>query len=135
MKKLLVFFILAGCAQDNPVDTEKSGTAFVQNQDTSLLKDTVKSIDTPGTFNKKTVPADMFSVNIIFSDTLGYGYEILNDGKLYIRQPIIPAIPGNHGFKTQADAQKVGNRVKEKLEKGIMPPTVSIDELKKMKVI
>lgn len=134
MKKMLVVFVLAGCAQNNPVETRAADSSLIENRDTGNLPGATTGIDTTATSNKGPVPAQMFSVNVIFSDTIGYGYEILNNGKLYIRQPIIPAIPGNHGFKSKADAQKVGNMVKEKLEKGIVPPTVSVDELKKMKV-
>ena len=57
------------------------------------------------------------------------------DGRLIIHQNIIPAMPGNEGFKTKADASKVAQLVIGKIKKGEMPPTVTIEEMKKLKVI
>ena len=44
-------------------------------------------------------------------------------------------MPGNEGFKTKADAEKVAQLVIDKIRKGEMPPTVTIKEMKKLKVI
>jgi len=44
-------------------------------------------------------------------------------------------MPGNEGFKTKADTEKVALPVIDKIRKGEMPPTVSVDELKELKVI
>jgi hypothetical protein len=64
----------------------------------------------------------------------GYGYDIFRDDKIIIRQPHIPAIPGNHGFATPAEADKTGRLMMRKLMLGIMPPTVSVEELDSMGV-
>jgi hypothetical protein len=64
-----------------------------------------------------------------------YGYDVFVDGKLMIHQASIPAMPGNDGFKSKEDAAKVANLVIEKIKKGEMPPTISVEELKKLKVI
>ena len=64
-----------------------------------------------------------------------YGYDVLADARLMIHQKSIPAMPGNEGFKTKADAEKVARLVISKIKKGEMPPTVSIEEMKKLKVI
>lgn len=42
---------------------------------------------------------------------------------------------GNVNFKTKADAEKVAKLVIDKIKKGEMPPTVTIEELQKLKVI
>jgi len=52
-----------------------------------------------------------------------------------IHQTSAPALSGNEGFKTKKDAAKVALLVIEKVKKGEMPPTISIDEMKKLKVI
>jgi len=57
------------------------------------------------------------------------------DGRLMIHQSSAPGLPGNEGFKTKADAEKVAKLVISKIKKGEMPPTVSIEEMKKLKVI
>jgi len=73
--------------------------------------------------------------NIIDAPNHTYGYDVLSDGKLMIHQKSIPAMPGNEGFKTKAGAEKVVQLVISKIKKGEMPPTVTIDEMKKLKVI
>jgi hypothetical protein len=76
-----------------------------------------------------------FTYKIIDTENHTYGYDVFADGKLLIHQTSIPAIQGNDGFKSKEDATKVADLVIGKIKKGIMPPTVSIDELKKLKVI
>ena len=64
-----------------------------------------------------------------------YGYDVFADGRLMIHQTSAPALPGNEGFKTKEDATNVALLVIDKIKKGEMPPTISIDEMKKLKVI
>ena len=64
-----------------------------------------------------------------------YCYDVFADGRLMIHQTSVPALPGNEGFKTKEDATKVALLVIDKIKKGEMPPTISIDEMKKLKVI
>lgn len=62
-------------------------------------------------------------------DLKGFGYDIYMDGKIYVHQPHIPAIAGNKGFSTEADARKTGDFVAHKIRNNIMPPSVSVEEL------
>jgi hypothetical protein len=80
-------------------------------------------------------PAGIYTSRIIPSEGGTFGYEILKDGRPMIRQANIPGIPGNSGFTTEADAGKVAEAVISKLKKGEMPPTVSEEELKQLKVL
>ena len=64
-----------------------------------------------------------------------YGYDVFADGRLMIHQPSAPALPSNEGFKTKEDATKVALLVIDKIKKGEMPPTISIDEMKKLNAI
>jgi len=64
-----------------------------------------------------------------------YGYDVFADGRLMIHQRSAPALPSNEGFKTREDAIKVALLVIKKIKKGEMPPTISIDEMKKLNVI
>lgn len=75
------------------------------------------------------------SYRIIHSDYNTWGYDIYNGTRLFIHQPTIPAIPGNKGFLTKQAAEKVAKRIIEKLHKSESPPTITIDEMKKMGVI
>ncbi len=59
-------------------------------------------------------------------------YDILAEGRMMIHQPSAPGLPGNEGFKTKAKAIKVAELVIEKIKKGEMPPSVSMEEMKKV---
>ena len=65
---------------------------------------------------------------------LGWGYEVWKDGALIINQIHIPAIQGLRAFTSQEQAQKAVDIIKTKLDKGIFPPTISIDELRSIGV-
>jgi hypothetical protein len=65
----------------------------------------------------------------IFHGENGYGYDIIMDGHPYVHQPNIPALPGNRGFETEADAIKVAQLVVSKILNHVMPPTVGVNEL------
>lgn len=65
----------------------------------------------------------------------GYGYDVYVYGKLLIHQPHIPAISGNRGFATEADAQKVAELVVNKIKKNILPPSLTIEEMKDVGIV
>ena len=64
-----------------------------------------------------------------------FGYDILSDSKLIVRQLNIPGQPGNSGCATKADAEGLAQLVIEKIRKGAMPPTVTKEELKALNII
>lgn len=64
-----------------------------------------------------------------------YGYDVYDGTKLIIHQNSMPAIPGNQGFSSKADASKVAEKVIAKIKKGEMPPTITVEDLKEMNVI
>ena len=64
-----------------------------------------------------------------------FGYDILLQGKPFVHQPNIPALPGNKGFTTKERAQKVAEFVVKKIRKNEMPPTVTSDDLNNMGVL
>ena len=75
------------------------------------------------------------SYKIINTVNNTFGYDVFADGKLMIHQPSMPGMPGNNGFKDKAAAEKVAQLVITKIKKGEMPPTVTTEEMKKLKVI
>lgn len=70
-----------------------------------------------------------------YNDTLGWGYDILENETVLIHQPHIPAIQGNRGFKSEYDAERVAEKVIEKLDHNILPPRLSVEELKELGVL
>jgi hypothetical protein len=62
-------------------------------------------------------------------------YDIYVEDRLFIHQPSVPGLPGNEGFKTKENAEKVAKRVIEKIKNGEVPPSISIEELKKLNVL
>jgi hypothetical protein len=75
------------------------------------------------------------TIKIISSVNKTFGYDIFINGQPVLHQPHIPALPGNKGFTTKERAQKVAEFVVKKIRKNNMPPTVTIDDLKKMGVL
>jgi len=60
-----------------------------------------------------------------------FGYKILIDGKVYIRQEIVPAIEGNKHFSSREEALKFGRYVLRKI-KNKQSPALSKDEVLKL---
>lgn len=58
-----------------------------------------------------------------------WGYDILSDGKVLIHQPNIPGIPGNQGVELETQATHLAQLVVRKINAGIMPPSVSSEEV------
>lgn len=85
-------------------------------------------IEVKATDNTKAKNADDTRVG-------GFGYDIYIFDALYVHQPNVPAINGNRGFKTKAQAQKAGEFVAYKIRNNIMPPSVSIKELDSLGVL
>ena len=76
-----------------------------------------------------------FTYLIIIADKQnGFGYDILQAGKVIIHQPNMPGLLGNKGFNTKEDAEKVAELVIHKLINNIMPPSVNKNELDSLQI-
>jgi hypothetical protein len=75
--------------------------------------------------------SNLYSYKIIESFNKTFGYEIYADKKIMIKQNTIPGRQGNEGFATKKQAEIVAKIVTRKLQNGIMPPTITADELLK----
>lgn len=76
----------------------------------------------------------VYSIKIIPAAENTYGYTILNDNVVIIRQTNIPGMPGLKGFRLKADAQKVAALAVSKISRGIMPPTIEKTEMDKLHI-
>ncbi|GAB2535738.1 DUF4907 domain-containing protein [Spirosoma aerophilum] len=70
----------------------------------------------------------------VFASSGGWGYSILDNGKPFIHQPTIPGQPGLVGFASKAEAQRVGERVVEKIQQEKALPTLTSEELRQLGV-
>lgn len=68
-------------------------------------------------------------VKTIYNDSLGWGYQIYQNGDLYINQPHIPAVQGYKGFESEGSARKIGEYISWKIENNIIPPTITPAEI------
>jgi hypothetical protein len=86
--------------------------------------------------NAKQMQKDAeYSYKVIGSVNGTWGYDIFKNQKLFIHQINKPSVTGNEGFKTKSDAEKVALLVIDKLKNGEMPPSVTKEELNKLKVL
>ena len=65
----------------------------------------------------------------------GFGYDIYVNNKLFIHQTTIPAIPGNKGFATKADAEKAAKVVIAKMQNGETWPGITRDDWKQLNIM
>lgn len=84
-----------------------------------------------GRSSNKTISTDESKAveYVVFESENGYGYKIYIDGKLTINQPNVPALPGTAGFDSESDACKIAELAVSKIKQGIMPPTITLEEL------
>jgi len=72
---------------------------------------------------------------IIQSANYTFGYDIYVNGSVLVHQPFRPGLQGNTGFTTKEDAMKVAELVIKKLRNHEMPPTITIEEMRKLGVL
>ena len=83
----------------------------------------------------KPVTSDYYTIKSFQQSDNSWGYDVFRNGKLTIHQPSIPAVAGNKGFSKRSDAERMAELVIEKMKMGMMPPTITIEELKKIIVL
>ncbi|MBK9637525.1 MAG: DUF4907 domain-containing protein [Bacteroidetes bacterium] len=110
---------LVGC--NNP-KVENGHTSCTDSLVESKIPDTIPSTDSSSSH---------FSMHTFKNrDGLeGYGFDIYQEGKMMIHQNSIPAIQGNKGFSTEEEAKAVGALMLYRISNGIMPPSISIEDL------
>ena len=68
-----------------------------------------------------------------FKTANGWGYIVMANDSIFIKQPIIPAVQGIKSFATEIDAVKVGNLIITKI-KAHQKPIISIADLKALNI-
>lgn len=131
--QLLIFSsVMFSACQNHQVEKENASCADSVKEAELASRISHDSIAAP------TVPSGNFSLSTFKNEgagnVSGYGYDILNDGKIMVHQPHIPAVNGMKGFSSKEEAEKAGSLMLTKIQNGIMPPTLSIEELDSMKI-
>lgn len=89
--------------------------------------------------SEKNVPENnstsSYTIETYSNPSRGWGYRILKEDQPFIDQPHIPAVQGNNGFDTEEKAERAAELVIHKLEQGIMPPTLTVQELDSINVL
>ena len=129
-KKLLCFLLLNAllCACNKQGQAEQKEGLTQPNLSTQPPTDhfsSSNSVAHQGILSIQTIPAPENT----------FGYNILQDGKVFIHQPHLPGLPGLRGFDTETDARKAAELMVHKIRRNIMPPTVSPEELDSLGVL
>jgi hypothetical protein len=96
----------------------------------------VKEVETNEvTSTKKKDNSPEYTVITVELPESGWGYQILQDGKLAIDQKHIPAIQGYKSFSSKEKAEITANFIVGKMKRGIFPPTLSEEELDSLGVL
>lgn len=130
---LLGLIVLSACSEEQPHLEQKEQESPVMGEPVSPQETEKDSIQPQKVSAEKQ--RSPYHYTTIYTDDVGWGYDILEKSTIRIHQPHIPAVQGNQGFKSASDAAKVAEKIIEKLEQGIMPPTLSIPEMEELGVL
>ena len=122
---ILIVLLFVSCQSSEETDQVRT------EENTGVVEDDVVVPDMIDT----SISENNYTTQSIHSEEVGWGYQILNNGKPYINQPHIPAVSGAEGFNSEEDALKTADLVLYKLENGIVPPSVTIEELDSLGVL
>lgn len=75
-----------------------------------------------------TTPSN-FRYQIIEAPEKTFGYDVYRDEALFIHQPHIPGVPGVKGFAKEEQAVKAAELMITKMKNGVVPPTLSEEEI------
>lgn len=117
MQRLILFSLILGACQGGPQKEVAKTTTHSPSLTTKKQP-----------YTKKT-----FEITTLQSAN-GWSYQIRQNGKLIIDQPTIPSRPGTLGFHSQADAQKVAELVRSKLQAKVFPPSISEADLQNLNI-
>jgi hypothetical protein len=120
----MIFLILSACTTSRVGKSQGNSGKTRMNAGNPVPKPVIKIYSV--THNN--------SENIAMREN-GYGYDIFLDGKRYIHQPVIPGISGNVPFNSRKDAKKTAKAVVGKIEKKILPPSLTQSELDSLGVV
>ena len=121
---ILTLLTLASCIEQPKTRQESSAR---DNRSVAIKKPDEKIADKKN--KQQELVGENLSLKITNSEYTGFGFEILQGTSPLIIQPHIPAIQGIKGFKTKEQASIIGNYMIYKINHGVMPPSISVQDL------
>ena len=120
---IILVLVFVSCGDSVP---KKSPEKSLENEGVTLT-------DKPKEAEKREKNSSVCEVRTV-ENSLGWGYEVWQNGAMVIKQEHIPAVQGIHVFSSKEQAQKAAEIIKAKIEQGIFPPTMSMAELQSIGV-
>lgn len=77
--------------------------------------------------SRKNIKKQEYVTARIFEGRLGWGYDILVKGRIFIHQETIPALETNKGFETREQAEQASRIILQKLQQGKPPILTKLD--------
>ena len=119
--------LFCGCAQnEQTVSTDAEKTADTPTGSSTPIEKPDQASAVTDSTEKPPPPQVILTIIEVEG---GWGYDVFVNGKQYVHQPTIPSVPGLKAFATKEDAQKAAMLVQGKIQRGIMPPSVTPEEL------
>ena len=84
-------------------------------------------------YRKINEPKNAFETKT-FHTQQGWGYEILQNKKVYIHQEIIPGIQGRKSFVSKAEAEKIAALLVLKMRNKKGLPQITVEEIDSLKI-
>jgi hypothetical protein len=122
--RLTIFIILLTTATFSCGKKEKESVAEQSAQQTTA-EDSVSAMPP----DSVAIPPAAYTYQIIPAPENTFGYDVYKDAKLFIHQPHIPGMPGVKGFAKEEQAKKAAELMIEKMNKGVVPPTLTEEEI------
>ena len=122
--------LITACSEE----TEESDTNSVVSDIIVTDNDQDHLIEIDKT-QKSFESAGDYSFQTTFDSQKGWGYQLLDSGKVFINQPHIPAVSGNEGFSSEEKAITCAEFALSKVQLGMIPPTLTKDELDSLGVL
>ncbi len=121
---ILTLLALASCIEQPNIREESTD---LDNRSIPIKKSGEKRASKKS--KQQELVGESLTLKITDSEYSGFGFEILRGTNPLIIQPHIPAIQGIKGFKTKEQASIIGNYMIYKINHGIMPPSISVQDL------
>lgn len=134
---LLLLALIAGCTCN-----KKNADETITPEDTPASSITLQNQPAPPADSSEIVfrnvqPEVIKDSAIVTNKVLklpngGWGYYIYMDGEAVIYQDVIPGVNTSTGFVNEKEAKIIADVVSEKIRNNIIPPAISIQEMKSL---